>query len=62
MINMSESVCQTVYRDVCRNKAATASDTSVRLCSVPGRRTGATAAAYAGVLASYIDPEAVCPD
>jgi hypothetical protein len=56
---MFESFCQIVYPAVSRNKARSASDTAVRLCSICGCRAGGTAASYAGALASYIDPQEV---
>ena len=59
---MFESFCQIMYPAVSRNKAGTASDTAVRLCSIRGCRAGGTATSYACALAPYIDPQALCLD
>jgi hypothetical protein len=59
---MFELFCQAVYPAVSGNKAGSASDIAVLLCSIRGCRAGGTATSYACALASYIEPQAVCLD
>ena len=56
---MFQSFCQVVYPAVPRNKAGSASETAVLLCSIRGCRVGGTTTSYTCALVSYIDPQAV---